>query len=707
MKRVWLFSGLLVLGSCAHQLNRNIVYPETRKDLHVIDDYFGVKVADPYRWLEDDNSAETRAWVEAENRVTFNYLDQIPYRPLIRQRLEEIWNVPKYSVPFRKKGRTFFFKNDGLQNQSVLYIQRAEDEEPTILLDPNTFSEDGTVALKGVYISHDGSYLGYSISSGGSDWQEFYVLELDTQQPLKDHLKWAKFSGMSWYGDGFFYNRFPEPKPGEELTDVNQNSAIYYHQLGHDQAEDTLIFRDPEHPRRSPWVDVTEDEQYLILYQSKGTHGTSLAFKKLADPGSDFIPVISDFEEEHAIITTDGKYLIAWTTLGAPKKRVVRIDPEHPDPANWVTIIPEAEDVLESVTTAGGMLFGHYLHHASSRIRVFDLQGVEQEEVKLPGLGVVNGFSGNREDHDVFYSFTSFTTPPQIYRYDWKTHQSELERKTEIDFNPDDYLVDEAFPISRDGTRLHLFIVRRKDVPLDGTNPTLLYGYGGFNISLKPYFSTSNLILLEQGGIYALANLRGGGEYGEEWHRAGMLDKKQNVFDDFIAAAEYLIQNKYTSPEKLAIRGGSNGGLLIGAVVNQRPDLFRVAFPAVGVMDMLRYHKFTIGWAWAVEYGSSDDQEQFATLYQYSPLHNIRADQNYPAILITTADHDDRVVPAHSFKYAATLQDTYHGPNPILIRVETRAGHGAGKPTSKIIAEMADIWSFMFYNMGVDYHHPR
>ena len=702
MKKITILFSFILLYSCNTASNNKLDYPATEKGT-VVDSYFGTEVPDPYRWLEDDNSSKTAEWVETQNGVTFGYLEQIPYRNKIKDRLEEIWNYPKYKSPVKIAGNYYFYKNDGLQNQHVLYTQNEIEAEPEVLIDPNLFSEDGTISMSGTYFSNDGKYLGYSISKGGSDWQEFLIMDLNTRENLNDNLEWIKFSGMYWIGEGFYYNRFPEPLEGEKFSSSNENSKVYYHRLGTPQESDIVIFEDPENPKISNYVGATDDERFVILYRTKGTHGQLVKVMDLNSESPEFVDIINDYDDEHNVVSNiDGKLLML-TTRNAPNKKLVLIDPLQPEDKYWETVIPENKHVLESVSYAGGKLLVNYLQDATSHIYVYNIDGTQEKEIEQPALGTISGFNGRIDDTEVFYSFTSFLYPPTIFRYDLNTGQNIIFRESELDFNPEEYTTKQVFYSSKDDTKIPMFIVHKKDLKIDGNNPTLLYAYGGFNVSKTPYFSVTNVVLLEQGGIYALANLRGGGEYGENWHKAGMLHKKQNVFDDFIAAAEYLIENKYTSSEKLAIRGGSNGGTLIGATINQRPDLAKVAFPAVGVMDMLRYHKFTIGWAWAVEYGSSDEEEHFSNLYSYSPLHNIRDDVPYPATMITTADHDDRVVPAHSFKYAATVQEKYIGDNPILIRIATKAGHGAGKPTSKIIEEYADMWSFMFYNMGIDY----
>ena len=702
MKKALLILSTLVIYSCATAPPKLLKYPTADKG-SVVDNYFGKEVADPYRWLEDENSAETAAWIDGQNKVTFGYLEQIPYRNKIMDRLEEIWNYPKYSSPFKVVGKYYFKKNDGLQNQDILYIQSDLESEAEVLLDPNKFSEDGTVALSGTYFSNDGKYMGYSRCISGSDWQEFFIMDLNNHNNLDDHLEWIKFSEMSWAGDGFYYNRFPEQKEGEELSSVNENSKVYYHKLGTKQDLDLIIFEDPNNPRISNYVDVTEDERFVILYRTKGTHGQAVKVMDLQSVSPEFVDIIIDYNDEHKIISNFDGRLLMLTTRNAPNQKLVLVDMLNSEEENWETVIPESKNVLKSVSYTGGKLLVNYLQDAASHIFVYDIDGKLETEIELPALGTIPDFDGRKDDTEIFYTFSSFTYPPTIFRYDLNTGENSIFRKSEIDFDPAEYTTRQIFYTSKDGTKVPMFIVYKKGLELDGTNPTLLYAYGGFNISKTPDFSIANVVLLERGGIFAMPNLRGGGEYGEEWHKAGMLHKKQNVFDDFTAAAEYLIENKYTSVKKLAIRGGSNGGLLIGTTINQRPELFRVAFPAVGVMDMLRYHKFSIGWAWAVEYGSSDEKKHFQNLYSYSPLHNIRNDVPYPATMITTADHDDRVVPAHSFKYAATLQEKHIGENPTLIRIATKAGHGAGKPTSKIIEEYSDMWSFMFYNMDLEY----
>lgn len=675
-------------------------YPEVRKSEQV-DVYFGTEVADPYRWLENDTSKETGEWVKAQNEVTFSFLENIPFRNDVKKRLKEIWDYPKISAPYHKAGYYFYYKNDGLQNQSVLYIKEELDATGKILLDPNKLSDDGTVALASTSVSDNGKYLAYGISRGGSDWKEFYVRDIKSGQDLKDHIQWVKFSGVSWYKDGFFYSRFPEPEKGEKLSGMNLNNKIYYHKLGDPQSADRLVYKDSDHPDWSFSTGMTDDKNYMIISVSKSTSGNALYVKNMEKKDAPVQKLLTDFDNDYWVIDHINSKLYVMTNFEAPKYQLIAIDPKNPERENWETVIAEKEYVLKSISNLSGHLIAKYMKDAHSIVKVFAADGSFKHDVDIPVLGTVHGFGGEREDKTTFYTITSFTTPATVYKYDVLTNESELYQRSKIDFIADAYTTKQVFYKSKDGTEIPMFIVHKKGIEMDGNNPALLYGYGGFNISLTPSFSITRLIWLEQGGIFAMANLRGGGEYGREWHEAGIKMNKQNVFDDFIAAAEYLIDADYTSSDKLAVQGGSNGGLLIGAVINQRPDLFAVAHPAVGVMDMLRYHLFTIGKYWASDYGTSEDsKEMFEYLYDYSPLHNISSEKDYPAVLVTTADHDDRVVPAHSFKYISTLQDKYSGENPVLIRIETKAGHGAGKPTQKIIEEYADIYSFMFYNIG-------
>jgi prolyl oligopeptidase len=689
--------------------SKAFVYPSTRK-ADQIDDYHGTKVADPYRWLEDPDSEETKAWVEAQNKVTFGYLAEIPVREQIKQRLTQLWNYEKYGIPFKEGNRYFYFKNDGLQNQSVLYTLTSLDAEPTVLLDPNTLSEDGTVALSGLSITEDGKLMAYGLSTSGSDWNEWKVREVETGKDLSDHLKWVKFSGASWThdGQGFFYSRYDEPNEATKLEDINYYQKLYYHKLGTSQSEDTLIYHRPDQKEWMFGAGVTEDGRYLIISIDRGTDPKNLVFyKDLATPDSPVVELISEFEANFSFIDNDGSVFWFRTDLDAPRGRVIAIDINNPPSSplskgGWQEVIPQAAETLEGVGLLNNQFVTDYLKDARSSIKIFDLEGSFIREVDLAGIGSAGGFGGKRYDTETFYTFTSFTTLATIYRYDMVSGESTLFRQPHVDFNPDDYETKQVFYSSKDGTQVPMFITHKKGLPLDGNNPTYLYGYGGFNVSLTPNFSVSRLVWMEMGGVYAVPNLRGGGEYGEEWHQAGTKLNKQNVFDDFIAAAEWLINNNYTKPEKLAIAGGSNGGLLVGACITQRPDLFGAALPAVGVMDMLRFHKFTIGWAWCSDYGSPDNPEEFQALYTYSPLHNLKPGTAYPATMITTADHDDRVVPAHSFKFTAALQEAHAGEKPVLIRIETKAGHGAGKPTTKIIEELADEWAFLVRSLDID-----
>lgn len=678
---------------------QGINYPQTNKT-DVTDNYHGTIVSDPYRWLEDDNSPETKAWVTSQNAVTNDYLSKIPYHGAIKKRLEELWNYPKVGAPFKKGDYYYFYKNDGLQNQSVLYRQKSLTGTPEVFIDPNKFSAAGTVALGSISFSKDAKYMTYQIAKAGSDWQQAFVMDVESKQLLKDSIDWIKFSNISWRKDGFYYSRYDKPTEESKLSKKNEFHKVYYHRLGTSQEQDELIFEDKEHPLRNAGVGVTEDERFLILHQSEGTSGNQLFYWDMQDPDQkEFKPLVTGFEFEPSVIDNDGDKLLLLTNEGAPNYKVELVDPKNP--ASRKLIIAEQKEVLQGVGTAGRRLFANYLKDASSRVAQYTYEGKLDWQIALPGIGTAGGFGGHDKDKEFFYTYTSFVAPATIYRYDITTGKSTLYAKTEVKFRQEDYETKQVFFTSKDGTKVPVFLSYKKGIKLDGQNPVLLYGYGGFNIPVTPSFSVSNLFFMEQGGIYAVVSLRGGSEYGEAWHKAGMMENKQNVFDDFIGAAEFLVKSKYTSPSKLAIRGGSNGGLLVGACMTQRPDLFKVALPAVGVMDMLRFQNFTIGWAWVTEYGTSAKAEQFPYLYKYSPLHNLKAGTQYPATLITTADHDDRVVPAHSFKFAATLQAANAGPNPTLIRIETQAGHGAGKPTSKLIEESADIWAFTMYNLGM------
>lgn len=689
---------LIFMVSCTTQ---KIEYPQTKK-VDVTDDYFGTTVEDPYRWLEDDNSEETSEWVKAQNEVTFAYLNKLPYRDEIRNRLTELINYPRYSTPFKEAGKYYFFKNDGLQNQSVLYVTDQLNGDPVEVLDPNKLSEDGTVALSGIDISDDGKYLAYKIARSGSDWNEIFVKSLETGDLLEDHIEWVKFSGVDFYDGGFFYSSYDTPKAGSELSNANEYHKVYYHKLGTAQAEDKLIYQDKEHAKRNCYAGITEDNRFLIVSMSETTSGNALSVKDLSDKKGQLVPVITTFDNDFNVVGNIGDELFALTNCDAPKYKLVKFNLKNPAKENWTEIIPEQETVLQSASFIGGKIVTLSMKDAHSVMQAYNYDGSFDYDVELPGIGTVSSISGKKDDPIAFYDYTSFNTPGEIYKFDFTTKESSLHYRPEVKFNPDDFEVKQEFYASKDGTEIPIFIVHKKGLVLNGKNPTLLYAYGGFNISLTPSFSSTRLAFFENGGVYALANLRGGGEYGEEWHLAGTKLKKQNVFDDFIAAAEYLIASKYTSSDKLAIMGGSNGGLLIGAVLNQRPDLFKVAFPLVGVMDMLRYNKFTIGWAWAGDYGTSEDsQEMFEYLYGYSPYHTIIKGGKYPAVLAGTADHDDRVVPAHTFKYMARLQEYNAGKLPVLVRIDVKAGHGAGKPTAKVIDEYTDMWSFLFYHLGM------
>lgn len=702
MKKLTFFLSALVfmlLFSCSQS---GIDYPNTRMSDQT-DDYFETTVADPYRWLEDDNSEETAEWVKAQNLVTFSYLENIPFREKVKERLTEIWNYPRISAPWKEGGYYFFTKNDGLQNQSVYYMQKNLESDPELFIDPNTMSEDGTVALTNFTLSKDGKYFGYGISRGGSDWRELYVRDMETGKDLDDHIMWAKFSGISWFKNGFFYSRYPEPKEGDVLKGENKNNKVYYHLVGTNQEEDQLIYEDPDHPEWGFNVSVTEDQKYLVLSTTESTSGNALAFKDPENEDKEFKSIVSTFDHNYWVLDHIDGSLFVITNYKASNYRLIAIDVNNPAVENWKDIIPEKTDmVLQSVTIGGDKLIATYLKDAHSLVEIYDMNGEFLYELGLPSLGSLRGFRAKRGENTAFYTFASFTYPPVVFKYDLRNNTSEVYHTTKLDFTPEDYVTKQVFYESKDGTKIPMFIVHKKGIEMDGNNPVLLYGYGGFNISITPGFSTSRIIWLENGGVYAIANIRGGGEYGEKWHMAGTKMNKQNVFDDFIFAAKYLVNENYTNPGKLVIQGGSNGGLLVGAVINQAPELFRVALPAVGVMDMLRYHKFTIGRYWATDYGTSEDSdEMFKYLYAYSPLHSIKEGIEYPAVMATTADHDDRVVPAHSFKYISTLQEKYNGKNPVLIRIETKAGHGSGKPTTKRIEEAADLWSFVFYNMGI------
>jgi prolyl oligopeptidase len=680
-------------------------YPQTRRD-ETADTLHGVRVPDPYRWLEEDvrKSPEVAAWVEAENKVTQEYLRAIPQREAIRTRLTELWDFEKYTPPSKSGGRYFYSKNSGLQNQAVLYTLDALNAEPRVLIDPNTWSKDGTVALAGAAPSDDGKFLAYAVAEAGSDWHTWRVLDVDTAKPLPDELKWVKFSGTAWTkdGKGFFYCRYDEPKAGTQFQGLNLNQKMFYHRLGTPQAEDVLVYRRPDHPDWGFQPHTTEDGRYLVITTWKGTnHQYRVTVKDLTEPYGMPVDLVDNFDNEYALIDNDGPVLYFKTDVDAPRGRVIGVDLRKPERANWKELIPQAPENLTGVSMVGNLFVASYLKDARTQVKMFAPDGTFVREVEFPTLGTAAGFGGKRTDAETFYSFSSFATPPGIYRYDLITGKSTLFRRANVKFNPDDYEVKQVFVPSKDGTKVPMFLTMKKGTALDGNNPTLLYGYGGFNIPMTPGFAVSRIAWLEMGGVFAQANLRGGGEYGKEWHEAGTKLRKQNVFDDFIACAEWLAANKYTRPERLAIQGGSNGGLLVGAALTQRPDLFGACLPAVGVMDMLRFHKFTAGRFWVDDYGSPDNPEEFKAIYAYSPYHNIKKGVKYPATLVTTADHDDRVVPGHSFKFIAELQYCQAGPAPVLARIETRAGHGAGKPTAKQIEEVADQWAFLVKNLQV------
>jgi len=692
----------IIIPACMQNKNGSFKYPETKK-VDTVDNYFGAEVPDPYRWLEDDNSAETAEWVAAQNELTQAYLSKIPFRQQLSERLTEIWNYPKYKAPFKKGDRFFMFKNDGMQNQDVLYMMDHPDDALEVLLDPNSLSKDGTVALSNVSISKDGKYMAYSTSSGGSDWNDISVMEIDTKRVLMDHIKWVKFSAIAWKGGGFFYSAYDAPLEDDALSGQNRFHKIFYHRLGTDQSDDKLIYSKPKEPLRNFYAYLTDDEKFLIVGETESTSGNALYASRIEDVNKINLKKIADgFDFEYAVIDHIGDELIIQTNHNAPKGKLVKVDFNNPEERNWKELVPEQEEILEAATIVGGKLYVQYLKDASNRAYLYDLDGKFIHEMELPGIGTISEFKGSKEEETAYYSFTSFTTPSSIYSYDISKNVSTLFKASELNFNTEGFVAEQVFFDSKDGTKVPMFIVHKEGLELDGNNPDIIYGYGGFNISLTPGFSISRAVFLEQGGIYVMVNLRGGGEYGEAWHEAGMKMNKQNVFDDFIYAAKYLIHEKYTSSEKLAIVGGSNGGLLVGACMTQQPELFKAAIPIVGVLDMLRYHNFTIGWAWASDYGRSDESEEmFQYLLAYSPLHNIKEGVNYPSTLAITADHDDRVVPAHTFKFISELQAKDGGENPILVRVETKAGHGAGKPTSKQIEEATDMYGFIMYELGM------
>jgi prolyl oligopeptidase len=680
-----------------------LTYPATRK-VDQVDDYHGTPIADPFRWLEDDTSAETKAWVDAQNLVTFGYLDQIPSRDALRARLTELVNYPRYSAPLVKRHWHLFTKNDGLQNQAVYYLQDGEAGTPVVLIDPNTLSPDGTTRVAGLTFNKAGTRIAYMLSQAGSDWQQIRVIDVATREHLPDAIDWVKVSGLAWHGDGFFYSRYPEPENTDAAySSVNEDHQVYFHTLGTPQTADRLIYQDRDNPQRFHTVGTTEDERYAVLSISdrgQGKDGNALHVMDLTAPEPAFTPLWTSFDDQMDALDNVGDELLVLTNRHAPNQRVVRINPAAPDEANWVTVIAERSEPVSGMSVGGRRLFATYLQDVTTRAYVHALDGTLEREIALPGIGTAGGFDGEHDAATVYYSFTSFTAPITVYRYDIASGISTPLRTITLPFDPTQFDTTQVFVTSKDGTKVPAFIVAKKGLVLDGANPTMLYAYGGFNVSLPPNFSAMRVAFLERGGVYVQANLRGGNEYGEAWHRAGMKEKKQNVFDDFIAVAEWLFEHRYTCSDKLAIAGGSNGGLLVGAIMTQRPTLAKVALPAVGVMDMLRFHKFTIGWNWIADYGSSDDAEGFRYLVAYSPLHNLTDGTAYPATLIMTADHDDRVVPAHSFKFAARLQEAHRGPNPVLIRIETQSGHGSSSLT-KQIAEMADEYAFIFENLGV------
>ncbi len=673
-------------------------YPETKK-VETVDTYFGTKVNDPYRWLEDDRAAETEAWVKAENKVTYNYLEQIPFRNALKARMEKLWNYEKIGAPFKEGNYTYYYKNNGLQNQSVLYRKDAAGKEE-IFLDPNTFSKDGTTSLGGLDFSKDGSKVAYAISEGGSDWRKVIIMDALTKKVIEDTLVDVKFSGVSWRGnEGFYYSSYDKPA-GSELSAKTDQHKLYFHKLGTSQKEDKVIFG-LDQKRRYVGGAVTEDDKYLVITASTSTSGNELYIKDLSNPNSPIVTIVDNFNSDNYIIENEGTKLFIVTNLNAPNRRIVTVDINNPKPENWKNFIAETENVL-SPSTGSGYFFANYMKDAVSIVKQYDYSGKLVREVQLPGVGSAGGFGGKKDAKTLYYSFTNYITPGTTYAFDPNTGKSTVYQKPKVDFNSEDYVSKQVFYTSKDGTKIPMIITHKKGLKLDGKNPTILYGYGGFNVSLTPSFSIANAVWLENGGVYAVPNLRGGGEYGKKWHDAGTKLQKQNVFDDFIAAGEYLIAQKYTSKDFLAIRGGSNGGLLVGATMTQRPDLIKVALPAVGVMDMLRYHTFTSGAGWAYDYGTAEDnKEMFNYLKGYSPVHNVKAGVQYPATMVTTGDHDDRVVPAHSFKFAAELQEKQTGTNPVLIRIDINAGHGAGKSVAATIQENVDIQAFTLFNMGI------
>ncbi|MFC2151327.1 prolyl oligopeptidase family protein [Bacteroidota bacterium] len=685
------------ISSCTETKTK---YPDTKK-VDQVDEYFGIKVEDPYRWLEDDRSPKTEEWVKAQNQVTNDYLAKIPFREKIKNRLTELYAFETISSPVQKGERYFYFKNDGIQDQPILYAQNSSEEDPKVLIDPNKFSEDGTIAMSSYFaISKDGKYLAYQISEGGSNWHEIWVIDIETGEKLDDQIKWVKFSEIAWYKDGFFYSRYPAADEGDELSGMNKYHKVYYHKIGTPVDEDKIIFENKDYPLRLYTVGVSGDEKYLFVYERESSNGNNLYVKNLQKKDA-FVKLTTGFNYEYEVLDQVGDNLFVLTNFNAPKYKLVRINVNSLDVGNWVDVISEKKDVLKECKLAGDKIIASYMQDAKTKFEVYDIKGDYLQDINLLTIGSVNNIKSSTKSNEVFYSFNSFIVPPTVFKYNVENNTNDVYFQPKLNFEASEYETKQVFYTSKDGIKIPMFIVHKKGLKLDGKNPTLLYADGGFNKSKLPEFKTDRLVWLENNGVFALANIRGGGEYGENWHKAGVGLNKQNVFDDFIAASEYLINEEYTSAEKLTIQGGLNGGLLIGAVINKRPDLYKVALPEVGVLDMLRFHKFTIGWSWVNEYGSSDDAIQFENLYNYSPLHNIKSNVDYPSVMVITADHNDRVVPAHSFKYIATLQEKYNGKNPVLIRIQTKAGHSAGKPTSVRINEATDKWSFAFYNMDV------
>lgn len=701
MKKLFVLFVLLFIWSCAES---KIEYPKAPKG-DVVENYHGTDIADPFRWMEDLNSEETQKWITDENILTQSYLSKIPFREKIKNRLTELYDYERYSAPSKHGDNYYFYKNDGLQNFSVLYSQKGLEGESEIFLDPNKFSDDASVSLADISFSKDNKYASYSISKGGSDWRDVFVMDVAKKEKLNDHLEWVKFSDMSWYKDGFYYSRYDAASEGEKLKASNEYQKLYYHKVGTEQSKDKLVLESKDNPKRGFSGDVTDDENYLVITVWEGSSEDNLLYYKDLRKNSKIKKIIDKIEAEYYFIENVGNKFLVKTNYEAPNYKIVLINPKKPAKKYWETVIPENDNPIKNVSYVNNKLIVSYLKDANTDVSIYDLKGKLFQNIELPGVGTATGFEGKKDDNEVFYTFTSFTYPKTIFKYDIKKNESVLFRKSNVKFNPEAYETKQIFYKSKDGTEVPLFITHKKGLKLDGTNPTLLYAYGGFNISLTPYFSVTRLPLLENGGVFAMANIRGGGEYGEKWHKAAVKEKRQNVYDDFIAAGEYLISTGYTSSEKLALQGGSNGGLLMGVMINQRPDLAKVVFPMVGVMDMLRFHKFTIGWAWVPEYGSSDVAEEFEYLQNISPLHNLKAINNYPAVLVTTADHDDRVFPAHSFKYAAQLQEMNLGINPTLIRIETKVGHGAGTSVNKTIELYSDIISFMLYNVDANVNY--